>query len=135
MGIKKCLPYILLLLPLSVQAGREVENIVIEKSGHYDELVKEDPYNYREWCKGWNPTKEQLIDYFTKAKEADSNAGLIHDYYSPCIAIGTVTFKDGSYGEWGIHDTGYGVVDFKDKANNTIKQRYFLNLKSKWLEE
>lgn len=86
-------------------------------------------------CKGWNPTKEQLIDFFAKAQVSAQGYGWLPDYYSPCIATGTVVFKDGSSGEWGIYDTGYGSVDFKDEANNIVKQKYFLNLNSRWLKD
>lgn len=132
MGIKNLLLSAMFLLSLYAQAGREVVQLEILQSGHYGGASKEDPYNYTTECKGWNPTKEQLMDYFVNAKEADSSEGWLHEYYSPCIATGKVTFKDESFGEWGIYDTGYGVVDFKDKANKTVKQKYFLNLKNGW---
>ncbi|NNS05765.1 hypothetical protein [Erwinia sp. JH02] len=136
MELMKCLiASILLILPLSLQAGVEVTHLEIVESGHSVDDTKDDPNNYRMICKGWNPTKDQLIDFFAKAQVSDQGYRWLHDYYSPCIATGTVLFKDGSSGEWGIYDTGYGSVDFKDGANNIVKQKYFLNLNNQWLKE
>ncbi|MGV3347009.1 hypothetical protein ACGVWS_15200 [Enterobacteriaceae bacterium LUAb1] len=135
MGIKQhIINLTLLVLPLSLQASREVEHIEIVESGHYSGYSKEDPYNYRKLCKSFQPTQEQLIDYFSMAQEANYSGDWLNEYYSPCVASGTVTFKDKSYGTWGINDAGYGGMTFKDKANYG-KRKYFLNLKSKWLEE
>lgn len=136
MGLKKIfICSILFSLPLFSQAGMKVIRLEILESGHPVEDTKDDPNNYKVVCKGWNPTEKQLIDFFAKAQISDQGYGWLHEYYSPCIATGTVTFEDGSYGEWGIYDTGYGSVDFKDKTDKIIKQKYFLNLKSKWLED
>lgn len=136
MGINRLfISSVLLILPLSLLAGMEVTRLEILESGHSVEDTKDDPNNYRVICKGWNPTKEQLTDFFAKAQVSDQGYGWLHDYYSPCIATGTVVFKDGSSGEWGIYDTGYGSVDFKDEENNIVKQKYFLNLNSQWLED
>lgn len=133
MGIKKCSLYILLFLPLYTQAGREVDHIETLKGGHYSSSVK-DTEGYSKWCKLFNPTKEQLIDYFAKAREDEFGVGWVHEYYSPCIASGTVTFKDGSYGVWGLHDSGLGSVYFEDKEN-AGKKRLFLHLDNTWEEE
>lgn len=129
MGIKETVALLLLSLTLSAQA-REVEHIEIVETGHYDG-IGEDKDGYAKWCKLFNPTKEQLINYFSQAEETDFNAEWLHEYYTPCIASGTVTFKDGSYGDWGLHSSGLGGVDFKDKKNSG-KKKSFLYLVSGW---
>ncbi|WP_455810633.1 hypothetical protein [Pseudomonas graminis] len=80
MGMKKAIFLTLLLSPVFTQA-REVSQINIVKTGAYD---SEDRYEYeKEGCKTFNPTKEQLIHYFTKAEESDSSGEWINEYYSP----------------------------------------------------
>ena len=133
MGIKKNLFYPLLFLTLYTHAGREVDHIEILEGGHYASSV-EDTEGYSKWCKLFNPTKKELIDYFAKAREDEFGVGWVHEYYSPCIASGTVTFKDGSYGVWGLDDSGLGSVYFEDKVN-AGKKRLFLYLNNKWEDE
>ncbi|MEJ5177036.1 hypothetical protein [Erwinia sp. MYb416] len=129
MEIAKYLLYAFTLLSLSAEAAREVAHVKIIKSGYFDEIDKEDPYNYAEGCKLFKPTKEKLINYFSKAEE--NGYGWMHEYYTPCIASGTVTFKDGSYGDWVMHDSGYGWVTFKDKKNDG-KEVSFLHVNNGW---
>ncbi|MFK8259564.1 hypothetical protein ACFL9S_17475 [Erwinia sp. AnSW2-5] len=124
MGIKKLFFLALLLVPLFVQA-REVSQINIVKTGAYD---SEDRYEYeKEGCKTFNPTKEQLIHYFTKAEESDSNSEWMKEYYSPCVASGTITFRDSSSGEWRIHSSGLGWVDFTQGH-----RKYFYYIDNEW---
>lgn len=130
MGMKKILLCILLFLPLHTKAGREVDHIEILAGGHYTTSV-EDTEGYSKWCRLFNPTKEQLVTYFAVAREDEFGVGWIHEYYSPCITSGTVTFKDGSYGIWGLHDSGLGSVYFEDKVN-AGKKRLFLHLDNAW---
>ncbi|MBP2155872.1 hypothetical protein WH279_16095 [Erwinia sp. MYb375] len=114
---------------LAVQ-GRQVEHIEVIEGGHYDGLA-EDKDGYAKWCELFNPTTEQLINYFSKAEETDYSGEWLHEYYSPCIASGTVTFKDGAYGTWGLHSSGLGGVTFKDKENYG-KEKSFLYLDNAW---
>ncbi|MBP2155870.1 MULTISPECIES: hypothetical protein [Erwinia] len=132
MGIKITLIFILLSSSLAVHA-RQVEHVEVIESGHYDGLA-EDKDGYAKWCKLFNPTKEQLINYFAKAEEADYIGEWLHEHYSPCVASGTVTFKDGSYGTWGLHSSGLGGVTFQDK-NNFGKRKSFLYLDNAWEDE
>jgi len=127
MGMKKAIFLTLLLSPVFTQA-REVSQINIVKTGAYD---SEDRYEYeKEGCKTFNPTKEQLIHYFTKAEEADSSGEWINEYYSPCVASGTITFKDGFSGEGRIHSSGLGWVDFTEG-----KRKYFYYIDNAWEDE
>ncbi|MGV3346972.1 hypothetical protein ACGVWS_14955 [Enterobacteriaceae bacterium LUAb1] len=127
MGIKKTIFLTLLFVPVLIQA-REVSQIKISETGAYD---SEERMEYeKEGCKTFNPTKEQLIHYFSRAKESDSNSEWMHEYYSPCVASGTITFKDGSSGKWRIHSSGLGWVDFiKGKVT------YFYYLDNEWEKE
>lgn len=103
MVINKTMFWILLFVPLFIQA-RVANQIKIMKTGAYD---SGDRAEYeKEGCKTFNPTKEQLVHYFSKAKESDSNSQWIHEYYSPCVASGTITFNDGSSGSGGYIPVG-----------------------------
>jgi len=127
MGIKKAILLCLLFLPAFIQA-REVSQIKILVQGAYD---SEDRAEYeKDGCKTFKPTKEQLIHYFTKAKESNSNSPWMHEYYSPCVASGTINFNDGSSGKWTIHSSGLGWVDF---INGEVK--YFYYIDNEWEKE
>ncbi|WP_431022757.1 hypothetical protein [Erwinia rhapontici] len=127
MGIIKVIFLFLLLVPVFTQA-REVSQINIVKTGAYD---SEGRYEYeKEGCKTFNPTKEQLIHYFTKAEESDASGEWMNEYYSPCVASGTITFKDSSSGEWIIHSSGLRWVDFTEG-----KRKYFYYIDNSWEEE
>ncbi|BCQ35017.1 hypothetical protein [Pantoea agglomerans] len=127
MGIIKVIFLFLLLVPVFTQA-REVSQINIVKTGAYD---SEGRYEYeKEGCKTFNPTKEQLIHYFTKAEESDASGEWMNEYYSPCVASGTITFKDSSSGEWIIHSSGLGWVDFTEG-----KRKYFYYIDNAWEDE
>lgn len=124
MGIRKVIFFVLLLAPVFIQA-REVSQLKIVKTGAYDSEGRAE-YE-KEGCKTFNPTKEQLVHYFTKAEESDSNSVWINEYYSPCVASGTITFRDSSSGEWTIHSSGLGWVDFKQG-----KRKYFHYINNQW---
>lgn len=127
MGVRKTIFLALLLVPVFSQT-REVSQINIVKTGAYD---SENRYEYeKEGCKTFNPTKEQLIHYFTKAEESDSSGEWINEYYSPCVASGTITFKDGFSGKWRIHSSGLGWVDFTQG-----KRKYFYYIDNAWEDE
>ncbi|MBT0394096.1 hypothetical protein ISO77_00875 [Morganella morganii subsp. morganii] len=124
MGIKKTVLWLLVFMPVLTQA-RVVSDIKISVTGNYD---SEDRAEYeKEGCKTFNPTKKQLIYYFTKAEESDSNNLWMHEYYSPCIASGTIIFKGGDSGKWILHSSGLGWVDFTDG-----KLRYFYYTDNEW---
>lgn len=124
MVINKTMFWILLFVPLFIQA-RVANQIKIMKTGAYD---SGDRAEYeKEGCKTFNPTKEQLVHYFSKAKESDSNSQWIHEYYSPCVASGTITFNDGSSGEWRIHSSGLGWVNFVNGEG-----KYFYYIDNEW---
>jgi hypothetical protein len=45
---------------------------------------------------------------------------IMHDHYSPCYAIGTVTFSDRSSGDWVIYSGGTASLTWslgQDKVN------------------
>lgn len=124
MGIRKVIFFVLLLTPVFIQA-REVKQLKIVKAGAYDSEGRAE-YE-KEGCKTFTPSKRQLVNYFTQAEESDSNSAWINEYYSPCVASGTITFRDGSSGEWVIHSSGLGWVDFTQG-----KRKYFYYINNQW---
>lgn len=88
----------------NLACSKEVSNIKINKVGIAYEGHSE---TEKEGCKLFRPTKEQIINYFNKAKVLKYGGSIEHQYYSPCIATGMVTFKDGSTGQWIIQSSGF----------------------------
>ncbi|MGV3345038.1 hypothetical protein ACGVWS_04580 [Enterobacteriaceae bacterium LUAb1] len=90
----------------------KVTNIEIEESGiSYEGHSKVE----QEGCKLFRPTKEQMINYFNKASELEYGGSTEHQYYSPCIATGTVTFKDKTSVKWTVQSSGFGYGTFSNK--------------------
>lgn len=127
MEIKKIVFLVFLFIPTFTQA-RVVNEIKIMETGAWDSDNRAE-YE-KEGCKTFNPTKEQLIQYFSQAQESSASGNWINEYYSPCIASGKVTFKDGDSGAWRIHSSGLGWVDFINK-----KRRYFYFTDNDWEKE
>lgn len=119
---------LLLTITISHQVfGRDVGYIEINKTGAFDGSKHKE--NGEEQCKPFKPTKKQLIDYFKNAKESKEDGGLYHEYYSPCLATGTVKFKDGSSGQWLFLSSGYGHVSFTNEDKS-----YFFFKDNKWTD-
>ncbi|MFC0139401.1 hypothetical protein ACFFJN_04405 [Erwinia mallotivora] len=78
-------------------------------------------------CAVFKPTKEQIIHFFNVAKKYEESVGLLHDFYSPCISTGSVTFKDGLSGTWVLQSSGLAsfFIDGEKKAT-------FFTRNNKW---
>ncbi|MEI2683894.1 hypothetical protein [Erwinia aphidicola] len=63
----------------------------INKTGALDGSKHKE--NGEEQCKPFKPQKK-LIDYFKSANKSEEYGGLYDEYDSPCLATGTVGFKD-----------------------------------------
>lgn len=107
--------------------ARTVNHINIEKtgsiySGHNNE-------NEKIACKLFRPKQKQLVRFFSLASESKESGTLLHEYYSPCFAAGTVVFDDGSSGRWNLQSSGLGFVFF-----NTGEQAVFFYKDNKWTD-
>lgn len=127
MEMKKIV-FLIFLCTSTFAEARIVNEIEILKAGAWDSDNRAE-YE-KEGCKTFIPSKEQLIQYFSHAQESSSSGDWINDYYSPCVASGNVTFKDGDSGAWTIHSSGLGWVDIINK-----KRRYFYFIDNDWEKE
>ncbi|WP_336803839.1 hypothetical protein [Erwinia aphidicola] len=105
--------------------GRVVSQLEIKGVGLVED-GRNDKSEERE-CKSFKPTKIQMIAFFNLAKESEKNGTLLHEYYSPCLAIGTIKFQDGSSGRWTVKSSGLGFVIFENK-----KSAVFFHKENKW---
>ncbi|WP_455815182.1 hypothetical protein [Pseudomonas graminis] len=106
--------------------AKEVKNIEFLKYGiAYEGRSKVE----QEGCALFRPTKEQLVEFFEKARELEYGGSIAHQYYSPCIATGTVSFKDGTSGRWSIQSSGYGYATL-----NNNKPMDFFYKDNKWYD-
>jgi len=71
-------------------------------------------------CKVFRPTKKQMTRYFNLSKESEESGNLLHEYYSPCLAIGSVKFKDGTSGRWTVQSSGLGIVVFENGKSSVF---------------
>lgn len=95
-------------------SSKDVNNVEILSIGIAYEGHSE---TEKEGCKLFRPTKEQIINFFKNAQEPEYGGSVEHKYYSPCISTGTVTFTDGTSGEWTIQSSGFGYATFGDKKS------------------
>jgi len=130
MVIKNLTIIFFLLSFLFTQAqSRAVESIEIKELDSHDETRRAE-YQYEKIaCEKFKPTKEQIINYFKISEEASGSGDWLHEYYSPCISRGKVTFKDGSSGNWNIQSSGLGFVIF-----NNGKTANFFYKNNKWTD-
>lgn len=117
---------VLFLLFFKAVYAKDVSNIEILKTGIVYEGHSE---TEKEGCKLFIPTKEQLVEFFEKSTELEYGGSIEHQYYSPCIATGTVLFKDGTYGRWTIQSSGYGYGTLNN--NNPMS---FFHKDNKWYD-
>lgn len=94
-------------------SAREVQEIEIKESGIYDQ-------GEEDFCEAFKPTKNQLILFFKVAKEAREYGTAFHEYDSPCLASGKVSFKDGTSGDWKLRSSGLATVFFNDGETSTF---------------
>ncbi|MFZ4832437.1 hypothetical protein [Rouxiella sp. Mn2063] len=109
--LKEILLVILSVISIHAEA-RVVRDVEIKKTGITYEK------KHTEECEAFRPIKEQVIHFFNSAKELKEAGSLLHEYYSPCIATGSVTFKNGLSGTWVLQSSGFAsfFVGGKEKA-------------------
>lgn len=83
----------------------------------------------QEGCKLFRPTEKQLINYFNEAARTSEGGQTGKQYYSPCIATGKVTFKDGKSGRFTLQSSGFGSGNFGDR-----EVIYFFRKDNPWLD-
>lgn len=81
--------------------ARTVHKLEIKGAG----LTGESNERTKELCRAFKPTLKQVRNYFNKAYHVESYIGT-SERYSPCIAFGTLTYSDGSFGDWTLHSSG-----------------------------
>lgn len=106
--------------------AKEVKNIEIIKYGiAYEGRSKVE----QEGCALFRPTKEQLIDYFNQATRMDEGGSVGHQYYSPCITVGKVTFEDGNSVGFTLQSSGFTSGNLGNK-----EAIYFFHKDNKWYD-
>jgi len=115
MVIDKLIYVFLFFIFSNLAYSKGVRNIEVNKVGG---VYEGHSITEKKGCKLFRPTKEQVINYFNKAKELKYGGSIEHQYYSPCIATGIVTFKDGTTGKWTIQSSGFGYGTFNNEAMN-----------------
>lgn len=126
---KVCIATLSLLLIFSVSAqARVVSELVVKEIGLHTEGRKDKTEEVA--CKVFRPTKEQLIRYFNLAKESKESGNILHEYYSPCLATGLITFEDGDSGSWILQSSGFGYVTF----SNNETTYFFHNQGNQWTD-
>lgn len=126
---KLCIATLSLLLIFSVSAQtRVVSELVVKEIGLHTEGRKDKTEEVA--CKVFRPTKEQLIRYFNLAKESKESGNILHEYYSPCLATGLITFEDGDSGSWILQSSGFGYVTF----SNNETTYFFHNQGNQWTD-
>lgn len=114
------------LVSVSVPA-RTVRYVDIQASGLYDE--EQNDKNDEKECQVFQPTRQQILEFFNDAKETEESGNLLHEYYSPCLAKGIIIFKDGAYGKWIIQSSGLGYVTFDNNLT-----RWFFHKNNNWFD-
>ncbi|MEI2264507.1 hypothetical protein [Erwinia sp. CGal63] len=76
----------------------------------------------QEGCKLFRPTEKQLIQYFNQAQRLEFGGWREHKYYSPCIVIGRVTFKEGMSGRFTLQSSGFGYGVFNHQQINFFNE-------------
>lgn len=107
--------------------ARTVSHLNIEKTGLLYEGHNEE--SEKTACKLFRPEQNQLVRFFSLASESKESGTLLHEYYSPCFAVGTVVFDDGSSGRWNLQSSGLGFVFF-----NTGEQAVFFHRDNQWTD-
>lgn len=103
-----------------------VESIDIQDSGI---IYKERSDVEKDGCRLFTPNKAQVVDFFNQAKTFSEGGAIEHEYYSPCIAIGKIAFKNGTAGRWTLQSSGFGYVTFENK-----KTTYFFYKHNSWFD-
>lgn len=102
-----------------------VSHIVINGTGLYEDGRNDK--NEERQCTSFKPTLKEITKFFNIAKESKEAGELLSEYYSPCLAIGLVTFKDGSSADWTIQSGGLAIVNFNDGTSSV-----FFHSNNKW---
>lgn len=114
---------ILMLISFSFTSSyaREVKHIDIKETGISDKKDSEESGINQ--CEEFKPQKAQLIHFFRLAREEKEYGSALHEYYSPCITTGTVSFKDGTSGDWKLRSSGLATVFFNNGETSTFFYR------------
>lgn len=92
--------------------SQHVTNVEIDKTGIAYQGRSEVEH---EGCKLFQPTREQLVNYFNRAARREEDGRPGHQYYSPCIVAGKVTFTNGDSGRFTLQSSGFGYATFNHK--------------------
>ena len=109
-------------LPVTAQE-RTVTKVVIKETGltsHTDDA------SLTENCKTFKPTVGQVKRYFSRAYPIESRI-LTHERYSPCFAVGEVSFSDNTSGRFRLYSGGTATLFWL--GGNTVDLLYKRN---KW---
>ncbi|MEQ5119369.1 hypothetical protein [Morganella morganii] len=110
---KYILLFIIAIIP-NIMNAIAVKNIEIKDTGI---TVTENPgAGEINACKQFIPTKNQLLNFFKLAEEAEYNKWL-HEYYSSCISTGSIEFENGTSGNWVIQSSGIASVIMNDGSS------------------
>ncbi|HED3890669.1 TPA: hypothetical protein R4229_003084 [Morganella morganii] len=101
-----------------------IKNIAIKDTGvTVTEKPSEGEVNA---CKRFVPNKNQLLNFFKSAEEAEYDKWM-HEYYSSCISTGSVEFENGTSGDWVIQSSGIASVIMNDGSS-----AYFFYKNNEW---
>lgn len=87
-----------------------ISSLTIEENGALSPAARDSDQT----CRSFLLSKRDVTDFLRRAGEVTE-----HDYFhmldwSPCYASGTLRFKDGTTGVWGIHRFRGGSIRFSD---------------------
>lgn len=123
---KKIIISILLSIFPCMAISSKVSHVEIESTGiAYEGRSKVE----QEGCALFRPTKEQLTDYFNQADKMDEGGSVGHQYFSPCITVGKVTFEDGNSVSFTLQSSGFTSGNFGNK-----EAIYFFHKDNKWYD-
>ena len=95
-------------LPVVSQAS-PIKFITINETGRILDWVADDYLTKA--CEKFNPTAKQIKHFFMNAHPVDGYI-LNEDNYSPCMAYGTIKFRDNKSAEWNLYSGGVAVLTF-----------------------
>ncbi|SFB98384.1 hypothetical protein SAMN05216321_102382 [Cupriavidus sp. OV038] len=118
--------FVLLCMTAALCSARDVRKVVIEEVGQ--SLPDGDPRT-AELCKRFRPTVTQVKNFFSKIYPVQARK-VLHDYYSPCYATGTVVFGDSSTGAWSLYSGGTATLVWTHGGDKV----YVYYGKNKWYD-
>jgi hypothetical protein len=118
----RCLKVVVLTVAVAFgvsSEARSVHKLEIKGTG----LTSESDETTKELCKAFKPTVRQVRNFFSKAYHVESYIGTT-ERYSPCIAFGTLTYSDGSFGDWTLHSSGTASLIFNRGDSVSLFYKY-----------